>query len=233
MAQVTGGLVSVEDGSKVADKADQYDVSRKVRVDLSFLVGDGEDYQTIFDRVSEAASNRVASLLGRKPTVVASTPAADASAELPRETGTRKPRRTKEQMAADAAAAAGGQGAAADPSSMEDPTGGEGPTPAVIQLPDASAGAAADPAALVDEETPVEEIDFDAPIPPKVTDAPSDADLNSAVQKRNAELNDPDLIRGLISSYNPEPTKPFQLRQIAADKRAEFLTKLAALTKAA
>lgn len=230
MAQVTGGLVSVEDGSKVADKADQYDVSRKVRVDLSFLVGDGEDYQSIFDRVSEAASNRVASLLGKKPTVVASAPAADA--ELPRETGTRKPRRTKEQIAADAAAAAAGQGAGADPASMEDPTGGEGPTPAVIQLPDSSAGAA-DPAALVDEETPVEEIDFDAPIPPKVTDAPSDADLNSAVQKRNAELNDPDLIRGLISSYNPEPTKPFQLRQIAADKRAEFLTKLAALTKAA
>lgn len=224
MAQVTHGLVSVEDGKKAAE---EYAPARKVRVDLGFSVGEGEDFQSIFDTVSQAAVNRVAALLGTSALqVVGGTEAAPA--------GTRV-RRTKAQIAADEAAAAAG-------AKVEDPTGGE---ESVIHLTDASA--VEDPSAVGEPGAPTtggagdaqtsgdasDMSEFDIPGEPLVVDPITDADLNSAVQKKNGELGAPNLIRELIGSYNPDPTKPFQLRQIPADKRPEFMHKLGELKKPA
>jgi hypothetical protein len=228
MTQVTGGLVSVEDGIK---KAEEYAPPLKVRVELSFGVAEGGDYEEIFDRVSEAAANRVASLLGFKPSVVQAGEA-PASGEP-----TRRPRRTKEQIAADKAAAeggpspsgsAGGAQTSADPAAVtEDPTDGE---PSTIHLPDETAK---DPAAIEDDE-PAGEVSFDIePEPEEAGEEVSDTELNSRVQKRNAELEDPNLIRDLIKKFNPDPKKSFTLRQIPQAKRADFLAQLAALKKAA
>lgn len=59
----------------------------------------------------------------------------------------------------------------------------------------------------------------------------TDAELQSAVQRKNGELKAPDLIRALIAGYNPDPTKQFTLREIPQAQRAEFIDKLAALKK--
>lgn len=220
MAQVTSGLVSVEDGIK---KPEEYAPPRKVRVELSFSVGENEAYQDIFDTVSQAASNRVASLLGQKPVVVEPAEAAETPAPKRR-------RRTAAEIAEAGAKANGGSGGAqtsADPASMEDPTGGE---ETVIHLPDETPEDESfdiEPAAGEPED---ESFDIE---PAGSPDPISDGDLNSAVQKKNAEIANPNAIRTLISSYNPDPKSAFQLRQIPADKRGEFIAKLAALTKAA
>jgi hypothetical protein len=233
MAQVTGGLVSIEDGKKAAE---EFAPARKVRVELSFSVSENEDYEGVFDTVSQAATNRVATLLGRATLSVVQT--APSSGEEAAPAATRK-RRTKAEIAADEAlAAAGGpsqsgsDGAkptSADPAAIdEDPTGG---ADHVIELPDETPAIE-----LPDQSDPagIEDVDFDAPIEPEVTGDPiTDADLNSAVQKKNAEIANPNAIRTIIGSYNPDPTQPFQLRQIPAAKRAEFLSKVSALTKAA
>lgn len=86
---------------------------------------------------------------------------------------------------------------------------------------------AVDPAAIdFSEEVPAEE-------PAVVEDAKpiTDADLNSALSKKNGEINDAPRIRKLIAEFNPDPTKPFSIAQMPAAKRPEFLTKLAALAK--
>lgn len=223
MAQVTSGLVSIEDGLK---RAEEYAPPRKVRVELSFGVGEGENYEAIFDTVSQAASNRVQSLL-HGPAISAVTSAAAEAGEpaSPPATPPKRTRRTAAQIEADKAALLASEtGASGDAPTSDDP--------AAIGGDDLTTAKVADPADLSDLS------EFDV----RPTEAPSggaspapvtDADLNSAVQKKNAEISDPNAIRALIGGYNPDPTQVFQLRQIPADKRGEFLTKLAALTKAA
>ena len=71
--------------------------------------------------------------------------------------------------------------------------------------------ARADPAAI-EEEVPVKEI--------------SDSLLNEKVQAKNAVLGDPVKIRTLISTFNPDPTQHFVLREIPQSQRQSFLDKL-------
>lgn len=234
MAQITGGLVSVEDSKPHSN--DEYG-RKKVRVDLSFAVGEGESYEATFDLASEAASNRVTALLnGVSLRVVAAASETPPAAEEPKP----RVRRTKAQIAADAAAAAEAGGTPANkpanaPSASgeelpDDPTDGEEHVihlPDETELPDDGEALPDDAAALEDDEfTVTPEPEADAP------KAITDADLNAAVQRKNADLAAPDIIRKLIATYNPDPKQVFQLRQIPAEKRAEFLTKLAALKKA-
>lgn len=228
MAQVTGGTVSVEDGLK---KQEEYAPPRKVQVILNFAVGEGEDYQATFDLVSKAASNRVHSLL--HGTAIASVQAAAApEAEAPAAEGATPPkrkRRTAAEIAAAGASQTGNAGGAQ--TSDEDPTGN---VENVIHLPDEGAvdGGEDDTFDIEPEPETVAEESFD--IEGDAGGEPvTDADLNSAVQKKNAEIANPNAIRALIGGYNPDPKQAFQLRQIPADKRQEFLTKLGALTKAA
>lgn len=237
MAQVTSGLVSIEDGIK---KSEEYAPPRKVRVELSFSVGEGEDFRSMFDNVSEAAAARVTSLLsGKNFRVVGGTHVILDGDPLPQdaeapaaEAPKTRVRRTKAEIEAAKAAEN-----VKDPAAIsEDPTGGKED---VIHLPDETANppankpaAATDPAAIGDEDFTIGGEDDEFVIEPEVA-AISDADLNSAVQKRNAELKDSNVIRALIKSYNPDPTKAFQLREIPAEKRPEFLSQLAALKAAA
>lgn len=86
----------------------------------------------------------------------------------------------------------------------------------------------------VSEEKPVEETKDDADmsefeVEPEATI--TDADLNKAVQAKNAEISSPPKIKALIATFNPDPTKPFALAQIKAEQRADFLAKLEKLTK--
>lgn len=233
MAQITGGTVSVEDGLK---KQEEYAPPRKVIVVLNFTVAEGEDYASTFDIASHAATNRVYSLLHGKAfvTTVAQEPTGvEQGAGVHTEAGTegappKRRRRTAAEIAAAAGASQSGNAGGAQ-TSDEDPTGNEAHT---IHLPDETPK---DPADIGGDEFDIEpaaEESFD--IEPDASDEPvTDADLNAAVQKKNAEITNPNAIRTLIGTYNPDPKAAFQLRQIPAAKRAEFLTKLSALTKAA
>lgn len=234
MAQITGGLVSVEDSKPHSN--DEYG-RKKVRVDLSFAVGEGESYEATFDLASEAASNRVTALLNGVSlrVVAAATGDAATAAEEPKT----RTRRTKAQIAADAEAARKAAGSSDNPPANapaasgeelpDDPTDGE---EHVIHLPDETE--LPDGEELPDDATALEDDEFTVqPDPPAEEAKPiTDADLNAAVQRKNADLAAPDIIRKLIATYNPDPKQVFQLRQIPAEKRAEFLTKLAALKKA-
>lgn len=73
--------------------------------------------------------------------------------------------------------------------------------------------------------------DFDAPIEADAKPV-TDAELNDAAQAANRRVGDPKAIREIINSYNDDPTKVFQMRQIPAAKRAEFIAKLEGLKKA-
>lgn len=229
MAQITGGLVSVEDSKPHSN--DEYG-RKKVRVDLSFAVGEGEDYTETFDLASEAATNRVSALLNGTALRVVGGGGTSAEAETPASPpapAARRTRRTAAQIEADNAAKAAGH-------SPSGSAGGEQTSddPASISLPDETPGDddTFDIEAEAEAEAPVAEESFDIE-PDAGGDPITDADLNSAVQKKNAEIKNPNAIRALIGTYNPDPKSAFQLRQIPADKRGEFIAKLNALTKAA
>lgn len=227
MAQVTSGVVRFEDAIKKPGEGDpQYWLSKKAAVELSFSVDAGEDYQTIFDTVTNAATNRVNALLGARPAVV-ETAAPEAEA-VP----AKRRRRTAAEIAAAGASPTGSGGGAQ--TLGDDPTGGE---ENVIHLPDE--GASGDdsfdiePAAETLADALAAGADsFDIEPAAESAEKITDADLNSEVQKKNAEIADPNAIRALISSYNPDPKAGFQLRQIDPAKRAEFLDKLHAMKKA-
>lgn len=221
---ITGGLVSVEDGAK-HDPADQYSLSRKVRVELKFDVAEGSDPVDIVAIVGDIATGRVNELLGRAASSTARTVTEDVRGSTAAETentGAVRKRRTKAQIDADNAAAAA---KAADPADM----GGEPSPPAAD--PSDMGGATTDTSSGSSAADPAD-FDFDAPIEPTAPATTiTDADLNAAVQKKNGELGDPPKIRNLIGSFNPDPTKQFQLRQIPAEQRADFIAKLEALAK--
>lgn len=223
---ITGGLVSVEDGAK-HDPADQYSLSRKVRVELKFDVAEGSEPKDVLALVGDMANDQVSAMLGRSPSTARVVTATTGTEAAP---AARK-RRTKEEIAADATAAAAAEAALkkADPLAMEDEPSppADAATPAAATTSDqaGSSGVAATSAeAALD--------DWDAPAATP-TVAVSDGDLSDAVTKKNGELGDPVPIRNLIGSFNPDPTKAFNLRQIAPEQRQAFLDKLAALVKPA
>lgn len=210
--------VFVEDGTKAKE---EYGVNRKVNVTLSSDIDDFDRVEEITERLSSLANRQVSQLLGRTSPpdlkVVGGTQARVNTLE-PLDDGIVAPvvekrkRRTAAEIAADAALAKAAH--PKDPSAIDDE-------------PDAPAD---DPAAIGDEPS---EDDFNIEPETEVeVEEITDAALNAAVQRKNAELGDPEAIRAVIKQYNPDPTKAFQLREIPADKRADFITKLGGLTKA-
>ncbi len=197
---ITGGRVSIEDGTK---SAEEYAPARKVQVEIAFDGG-----EEALDVALEMAETKIDQYLNRAPRV---QKAAITGSDAPVSTRTR---RTKEQIAADNAAKA----AAVDPISvLEDPEVQDH----IEQNKATAVPVAADPA---DDWSSDPE-----PVAPAV--ATTDADLNSATQKRNEDLGQPTLIRELIATFNPDATQAFQLKMIPAARRQEYLTKLAALKK--
>lgn len=203
---ITGGVISIEDGDKTANKADQYDVSRKVRVELNFVVPEGQDGATVASRVGDLANVELARLLsGASPVTIAAATATQATAPKGKGKGaaTKPPAEAPKTETPAAAPAA----PATDPTSID------------FDTPETPA---ADPAG----------IDFDVELPAEEVKEISDADLNAAAQKKAGEGIDPTEIRKVIAGFNPDPSKVFQLRQIPQAQRQDFLDQLSALTKA-
>lgn len=234
-SQITGGTIAFEDGVKAAE---EYAPPKKAKVELSFAVAEGADMaraQTIIDHVAFLAQSKVCEMIGKKAPSVVTDPShivealttapivtgAQVAADLAKE---RKTRKSKVDLAVnfvdekvDPAAIVDTQ---PDPAAIVDDAAVVDDEPLmledVIALPDASA--------VVDEDWNVTD-----EAAPEITDL----DMGNATTKRNGELGDPKLIRDLIATFNPDPSKPaFQLRQIPQAQRQDYLDKLAALKKA-
>lgn len=201
-SQITSGIVSVEDGKKPSE---EYAPARKVRVELHFDVEEGGKAQPFLDMVANMASRKVAEMLGTTaltPAVTAATVTVQAPPATP-----------------DPAAPKRGPGRPpkAPPAPPADPSD---------EIPGLETALTPEPPAA--EEQSLDDIMGLAPVEAPVI---SDADMNAAVQKKNATLQDPPLIRGLITKFQPEEGKPVLLANIPADKRGDFLAELEALTK--
>lgn len=176
----------------------------KARVELRFDVPEGGDAEAILDAVTAKAKTKVFEMLkagGKAPTRTTAAPAV-------------------------AAADAGATAPAAPTTTKEDLAKAAG----VSKADEKKAAKKAPAAAKKDgggDATDMSEFDVPGTTP---AEAMSDADLLAAVQKKNAALKNPDKIRALIGQYNPKPGEPFQVKQIAAEQRADFITKLDALT---
>lgn len=211
MPAITGGLVSVEDGTK-SDQ--EYAPPRKVRVELRFDVPPefSGDPSEIVAKVGQLANNQVAALLGYGDAAPSSgmgsttvlkvhEPGSPGALAVTQADAPKRTRRSKEQIAADEAAAKAATQAATDP------LAGMGATAAP------AAATAVDPLAFL--STPAVET------PKEITDA----DLNAAVQKKLTTFNNPARLRSFIQSDWAVPT----LAEIPQEKRADFVKGLEAL----
>lgn len=194
MSNITGGMIAVEDGRK---EGDQYAPTRKVRVELTFDVKDGQDATEVLDHVGATAAARVKSILfGTAPVAVAApapTPApisAD-SAEKPTRT-----RRTKAEMEAARAAEVT-------------------PLPAVAPFHPAS-----DPSAIVDDGGAAAPVQADPGL--DITDR----GLLTTVTDINARVKNAPAITRIIMKYCPKDGIAPSLKRIPTEQRVAFLTEL-------
>jgi len=217
MSQITSGKVLY---GRTVQPA-QYE-SKRVDVEIAFVVGEGEDYQGMLAIAANAAYGKCHEMLGIKTPALAA-PAAD----------TRNDARPKESISGGAVvvetagptdAKAKGAGKtrkappAADPAAVdvvgEAPAAAASSAPATATAPAAQAGS--DPAAVEDWSA----------APAEVTDEA----LMQAITKKNADIKNPAAIRALIGKYVAPPK---QAREIEQAKRSAFLAELDALKKAA
>ena len=177
---ITGGTVSVEDGTK---SPEEFAPARKVRFELHFENPTGDD----LTEAGDLASAQVDRLLGRA-------------------TEAKPKRRTR------GATTESGK-SPADEAKTEDKN--VDPEPETPHEDDDDGGLG--DLLGSDDEPAVEEI--------------ADTALTDAVTSTNKATQNSVAIRKIIESYNPDPTKQFQLRQIPQSKRAEFLKKLEGVEK--
>lgn len=215
MSQITSGKVLY---GRTVQPA-QYE-SKRVDVEIAFVVGEGEDYQGMLAIAANAAYSKCHEMLGiktalatgtvdlpkaaEKPAVIIETAGPDAAAE---KTGAKRGR--KAPPATDPAAV---DVVSDHPTKV--PAASSAPAAATATAPAAQAGS--DPAAVEDWSAAPSEV--------------TDQDLLNAITKKNAEIKNPAAIRALIGKYVAPPK---QAREIEQAKRQAFLTELEALKKAA
>jgi hypothetical protein len=230
---ITGGTVSVEDCKKHEGYPDpQYAPTRKVRVELIFTVPEGADGQPYLDGTAAQANAKVAELLGNKPpATVAAGKATTAPAATPPST-----------PAPGSKAALEGEllakGATAADLGREPQQAAKAPrAPRKAQTPPAGGAQAEAPKADPDDLTASEPAAVQEPASdglddllgePAKDEPISDLELNTAVQKVNATLKAPAVIRKLLQEFNPDPVKYPQivLAQVPQERRHEFLAML-------
>lgn len=197
---ITNGRVFLEDGIKAKE---EYAPARKAAVEIFFSVEEnGLSAEAVIAAAGDLAISHVARLLGTTAPV-AQTPPATRGKAKPKDEPKTPPAETVD-----------------DAASMVETK---------VEKP------VKDESAIVDDEAAV---NFDEVIAPAadesaIVDEPAetitDADLNNKVTAKNGELKDPPKIRAFIASFNPDPTKGFQLSQVPQERRKEFLDKLAEL----
>ncbi len=218
MARITDGEVAFSRSRKMAD----YE-NAKADARLVFQVGEDEDFTQVFAYASDFVVAEAHRMVGLKspipapvaartvavavapvaaPVTEAAAPAADAApaATEPR----RRPGRPPKVKPVETAAAA---------ASMDEEDAAAGNDPAADVTGAQPAAPAAEPAVagIMD--------DLDAPAPSLI----SDDDLMKAITERNAELQNPLLIRELVAKY---VTAPKRARDIPQEQRQAFISSL-------
>jgi hypothetical protein len=217
--QIIGGIVAYEDGVKTV-AGDQFSPTRKVRVELNFSVDQGEDGHAAIQTVLGTAQAFVRTKLGLAP----NTGKAADSVEHPHPA----------QKAAEATAGVSGKEALAKAAGVSEAhVAAATPTPKAPKRTPALKPEAPkpDPAAVIEEAGDPASVEDEFAVAAEEEVKPiSDEELNNAVGKKNAKLNNPVLIRSTIAEFKPDGwTKQFTMRDIPQDQRAAFLMKLEAL----
>jgi hypothetical protein len=215
---ITGGSVAVEDGVKPQQ---EYAPARKVRVELTFDVGEGVNTEATLDRVSNLVNNQVRKLLHQAPEIIqaraeealarAQHPAGYAGegraidmtvlpadpvaqdAQFDERLAQKRTRRTKAEMEA-ARAAEVVQATAIDDFPVDEP------------------------------EAPATAADLLADLPPD--EEISDTKIHEALSAKNATPAQVVEIKKLIVSYRTDATKPWSASMIPQSSRPDFLAKL-------
>lgn len=201
---ITNGVISIEDGTKAPE---EFAPGRKVRVEFTFAVPEGEDATAVANAAAAAADAKVNELLGR--TVIAGTVAVAVT-----------------PTGASAAPAGGKRTRAAakpKPDATTPPAGGD--KAALEAAAGLKAGGPIDTTVAAEpEQGDIDDLLGDqAPVP--ITDA----ELAKAAQNKNAQMKvkDPNFsvkIRALVVEYAGVPPK--KITDIPVAKRQEFLDKL-------
>lgn len=204
--QVTNGTVSIEDGNPA--KTGDFDPKKKVRVEISFAVPEGEDAKTHLDAAATLASTKVSELLGRSK--------APASAVVP-PTAQAAPATSKPETAKPAE-----KPKPAKPAKVEK-------TKADLEkeMLAAASAPASEPAVAIDDDDPLGDLLGDtAPTP--VTDKElSGAAIAKAEKMKSVAGWEPKKIRLLVEKFAGKAGSKFH--EIPADKRHDFLKELDAL----
>lgn len=231
---ITSGTIAIEDGTKAKE---EFAPARKVKVELSFSVPEGQDGVAYMHGVTRVAEAKVASMLGR--TAPVETTAAVVTAPKPTETPATTPAKAetaaakkKKREAAEAKAAAETavpQRTKADleREMLEAASGKKPATDDNELLEDEPTITAA--GAVVANDDDLGDLLGEA-APPPVTDL----ELGKAAQEKNAKMKAangeawaPAKIRDLITKFAGDGKR---INDIPAAKRPQFLTDLAALT---
>lgn len=208
MLNITEVRVTYGDGKK----SEEYGPLRKAEASLLIIVPEGEDGSVLMSLGFNMARAKVSEMIGVTPPAAAETPKAETK---PRG----RPPKPVEPPPGDGFDPPGEPDAAAGQPGLVPPT-----DPIVDQGQQSGAATETDTTASSgDDEWGTE--------PAEVTDK----DLTDACTKRAAAMAEAGnatgtvLIRELIGTFNPDPTKKFSLVQIAAGQRKDFLDKLATL----
>lgn len=181
-------------------KDDDYGINRSAKATLSFTLAENEAVEPVLAAAFQIAQNQVHVAIGL---VTPAVPVAAPKSDVPKtDVAALVASEPKKKVGRPPKAAAAAPAPAAD--ALEEPTEAPAAPPAADALDD-----------LLGPQEEAEE-----PV--------TDADLNSAVQKKNEAVKNPGAIRKLIQSFNPEPGKGgFTLASIPAGERRAFLAKLA------
>jgi len=229
---ITGGIVSVEDGTK---KSEEFAPARKVRVELHFDVPEGTDEgHRMLDSVAALADAKVKELLGHKPAAKAAAPKPEVAAALaavettlvPGSTAAVQNAKTKDDLAREAGVSVGVVDGPKAPKPPGRPRKAQEAPPAPVN----------DPAAMVEEPAPEPTVD-DFSVEPEVpAEIISDDEINRVVKVVNDRLGGPSSgapvqIKTVIARFRPADwgNKQFTLRDIPQAVRQEFKDELKAL----
>lgn len=214
---ITGGVVCIEDGTKAKE---EFAPARKIKIELSFTVPEGQDGTKFLDGVTLHAENKLRALLGRTaapaPQAQASEAAVDPKPRAGRKAADKVPEKTKADL---------------EREHLEELKAAEGQGPKTLPVDELEC----EPAPKTAAKPPVDELEdilgTTAAVP--VTDQ----ELGKAAQEKNGKMKAvagwaPEKIRELVGKFvlvDGKPKPGAKLQEIPAAQRHDFLAQLDAL----
>lgn len=211
---ITSGTIAIEDGIKAKE---EFAPARKVKIELSFAVPEGQDGAAFMHGVARVAEDKLASMLGRAPKTD-TTVKAPAAEEPAVETTAQKKAREKREAAA-AAKPAGEK--------TKDDLAREAGLPVADKVEKPA------PVKPVDEDDLSDVLGEAAPVAKVISDKELGEIAGKINAKKKAELGDkwaPSKIREIVAQFTGKKVSDVpKITEVPADKRVEFVAALEAL----